>query len=604
MIDPQYRFLAGSGSLLTGGSHTWYITDFDQRRCFSVTYAPPVPPGDDDDAAAYTEELCIAQLKKHVDELGEGVYRISFSEPDGPITISTDLIDDVTLYVNYPSMAELKVPFPLKTVYLQNLTELDRLCVQVDLVSYQMPPHVGKTSPKKTVVFKYWFFTNNMFRGWNEINIWSRLPCDHPHIVPLDSIVLDKISGGIVGITTPFISGGTLHETNATTRPFRLQWLHQLLSVVDDLNYQYGVVHQDLAARNLLIDEHDNLRVFDFNHSRIYEWSLPGRDDVTGVIYTLYEIITLDTHFREVPLEQQDVQALLQMEWVKHPDVQLDSDVKTFLDVLDVWLTKRKSRKVEAQDTWIDWDATPNPPPGISTFDISYKSDTEKKMGNPWVVSRRTLVESGKPFWNWERPASHLLRKDVDKSEVVNKEEVIDKEEVVDKEVMDKKVMDKEVTDKEVMDKKEVVDKGEVANKEEVMGKGEVVDKEEVVGKGVMGKGEVFDEEEVVDKNVMDKEEIVDNGEVVDKGEVMNKGEVANKEEVVGKEVMGKGEVFDEEVVDKEEVLDKKVLDKKVLDKEVLDKEVLDKEVLDKEVLDKEVLDKEVLDKEVHAQSG
>jgi hypothetical protein len=46
----------------------------------------------------------MAQLQKHVDHLGDGVYGIRFSEPDGPIMISTNQEDDVAWYVNCPSI--------------------------------------------------------------------------------------------------------------------------------------------------------------------------------------------------------------------------------------------------------------------------------------------------------------------------------------------------------------------------------------------------------------------------------------------------------------------------------------------------------------------
>ncbi|KHO10767.1 hypothetical protein MAA_11613 [Metarhizium robertsii ARSEF 23] len=331
MIEPKERLWAGSGNLLTGGPYTWHITDLDQRRHFSVTYAPPAPVEHVED----TEDICMAQLQKHVNQLGDGVYGIYFSEPDGPITMSTNQEDDVTWYVNCHPVAALELPFPIKTVSLKSLTELDRLAPQVDLVSYQGTPCIGNT--KISAVFKYWFMENGMFRTWYELNSWSRLPRDHPHIVPFDSVVLNA-TGGIVGFTTLFIPGGTLKDNNATTRPFRLQWFYQLLSVVDDLNYQYGIMHQDIAPRNIVIDEEeDNLRIFDFNYSiMIDKHYTPHRDDIKGVIFTLYEIITLDEHFRELPHEQQNAEALLQMEWLKHPKVKLDSDVQAFRSALDV----------------------------------------------------------------------------------------------------------------------------------------------------------------------------------------------------------------------------------------------------------------------------
>lgn len=69
MIDPKERLWAGSGNLLTGSPYTWHITDLDQRRHFSVTYAPPAPVENVED----TEDICMAQLQKHVDQLGDGV---------------------------------------------------------------------------------------------------------------------------------------------------------------------------------------------------------------------------------------------------------------------------------------------------------------------------------------------------------------------------------------------------------------------------------------------------------------------------------------------------------------------------------------------------
>lgn len=51
-----------------------------------------------------------------------------------------------------------------------------------------------------------------------------------------------------------------------TSRPFKLKWLKQLMCAVDDLNFKYGIQHQDIAPRNLLVDEDsDKLLVFYFN---------------------------------------------------------------------------------------------------------------------------------------------------------------------------------------------------------------------------------------------------------------------------------------------------------------------------------------------------
>lgn len=250
-----------------------------------------------------------------------------------------------------------------------------------------------------------------MFRIWYELNSWSRLPRDHPHIVPFDAVVLEPYQGGIVGFTSQYIPGGTLHENNATTRPFRLRWLRQLLSALDDLNYRYGMMHQDITAPNLVIDEDDNLRIFDFNYSiMIDQHYTPERDDIKGVIFTLYEIITLDEHFRDVPHAQQDAEAVLRMKWEKHPDVRLDADVEVFRDVLDSWVAERKTREFfKPTETWARWPEMPKPPmAAVPTWGADGKL-SGSEMKSVRVVFRSDLVHIGQQFWDWERACSLQL---------------------------------------------------------------------------------------------------------------------------------------------------------------------------------------------------
>ncbi|KNG91705.1 hypothetical protein ANOM_000253 [Aspergillus nomiae NRRL 13137] len=101
---------------------------------------------------------------------------------------------------------------------------------------------------------------------------------------------------------TPFeyIAGGTLDNTNV---PFRFEWLQQLIRLVDFLNRELGIMHQDIAPRNLLIDPGtNNILLFDFDWAACGKKRLPGgRDDVTGVVFTLYELITNDTQFTSIP---------------------------------------------------------------------------------------------------------------------------------------------------------------------------------------------------------------------------------------------------------------------------------------------------------------
>lgn len=413
MIRPEERLWAGGGNLLRGGPYTWYITDFDQRRHFSVTYCPPEPVQD----VEGTEDICLAKLRMYIDNLGAGVLGFCFSDPDGPITLSTDEDDDVTWYVNCHPLSVLELAFPVKTIGYGSLTELDRMGPQVDLVEYQAEPAVDGVASTKAA-FKYWFIANGMFRKWYELQCWSRLPRDHPHIVPFDAVVLDDVRGGVVGFTSLYIPGGTLKDNNATKRPFRLVWLQQLLFVVDDFNYRYGIMHQDLAARNLLIDEKENLCIFDFNFSiMIKEHYTPERDDLNGVIFTLYEIITLDEHHREVPHAQQDTEALLQLDWVKHPDVKLDNDVQAFRQVLDAWISKRKQREFKLVDTCIQWPWMPKEPPARVPVLGSGEDKKDTEIKSVPVLFRSDMIKMNESYLDWERPASYQLRDVLDKKD-------------------------------------------------------------------------------------------------------------------------------------------------------------------------------------------
>lgn len=161
MIGPEERLRAGGGNLLNGGPYTWHITDFDQRRHFSVTYCPPAPVQDVEE----TEGICLAKLQRHLDDLGADVLGFRFTDLDGPITVSANEDDDVTWYVNCHPLSALKLPFPVKTIGFGSLTELDRMGPQVDLVEYRADPTVGEAGRTKAA-FKYWFTANGMFRKW------------------------------------------------------------------------------------------------------------------------------------------------------------------------------------------------------------------------------------------------------------------------------------------------------------------------------------------------------------------------------------------------------------------------------------------------------
>ena len=73
----------------------------------------------------------------------------------------------------------------------------------------------------------------------------------------------------MIGFTMKYIPGGTLVNPKV---PFRFEWMQQLIQLVDFLNLELGIMHQDIAPRNLLIDpDTHKILLFDF------DWAACGK---------------------------------------------------------------------------------------------------------------------------------------------------------------------------------------------------------------------------------------------------------------------------------------------------------------------------------------
>jgi serine/threonine protein kinase len=397
MIDEEYRYFAPGGFVAPGGPSTWHMLDWDQRRIIAVTM----------DEEQEDEEAAILHLSKCIDTLEPSVSAVHLTQDGALLSTSTNRSENEMTDVWYPSVDELGLPARMKTrvktILRSALKEVDRLTLNVDLVSY----NIGSNGEEiKIAVFKYYFIRQFLHRFWHEMNILMRL-LPHPNILPPDRLVLDAPHGRVVGFTTPYISGGTLDTDNSRT--FKLKWLQQLTRVVDDLNLKHGIMHQDIAARNLLIDPRtDALVLFDFNYAaRIgHIGYVKDREDIKGVIFTMYEIITHDEHFREVPYANQhyeDVQEL--SEWVKHPEVLLDHPVSEYRDFLKKWLRRRnKGTKVtiykEASKP-VDWPALVET--GDGDIVVSHNSRKPPAVG---AGSRHDVTDGNGTTIDWARPPS------------------------------------------------------------------------------------------------------------------------------------------------------------------------------------------------------
>lgn len=203
----------------------------------------------------------------------------------------------------------------------------------------------------RVVAFKYYFLYQFLGKVWNEMNLWMRLP-PHPNIVPFDRVVIDELHSRVVGFTTPFIPGGTIEDDSTRTpgrgRVFKLSWLKQLTRVVDDLNLRHAR-HRPPGHRAPQPPRGRRgrysppLRYFNYSGRIGDETTGYGeeRGDVKGVVFTMYEIITRDNHFRSVPHGEQDIQQVKDVEWVRHPDVRLDYLVSEFRSAVLEWARGR-----------------------------------------------------------------------------------------------------------------------------------------------------------------------------------------------------------------------------------------------------------------------
>ncbi|KAI1775487.1 kinase-like domain-containing protein [Hypoxylon cercidicola] len=415
MIDEESKYFSLSGDIPIGGPSTWHVTDWDQRRMISVTM-----DGEQDD-----ESIAIEYLSRYSDQLLPSIYRIYLSQSGEIISTHTDVKDDQTQCVHYPFLHEVALPEGIQTIRRDELEELDRLGPDADLVAY---PACSKGSAKK-VVFKYYFLWQYAQMSWKEMNLWMRLP-RHPNIVPFDRVVIDELEGHMVGFTNDYISGGSLEENKP--RVFKLKRLEQLVQVVDDLNLRYGIAHQDIAPRNLLVDEStDSIMLFDFNFAARIDNPSPNegqsysedRNDVKGVLFTVYEIITRDDSLRRKPHEEQNLNDL-QQKWMKHPEVQLDHPVEAYRQIWQEWRERRAANLTGDSAEAIDWPSRPKPPQKtISLMDIHGQPSFATFEG--WYEMRQDVLAKGGKVLNWERPPQRRLN---DGTRVLSTGEVIDRE--------------------------------------------------------------------------------------------------------------------------------------------------------------------------------
>ena len=329
MIKPPERFFSeiqcyfGSSQDATTETH-YNVWDWDQLRMIKFKGTARMFQPDDVDVRI------LAQL---ADYLSPEVRAVTVDD-DGLLTrVSTDPEEDDTLYVAYIPLSI--VGANCHTIQHSKLQELDHLGPGVDLSSYQ-----DESGASQEVAFKFNILEKPMRlqMAWDELNLLKMLP-PHPNIVPFNRVALAE--SRVIGFTTKYIPGGTLDNPKI---PFRFEWLQQLTQLVDFLNPELGIMHQDIAPRNLLIDPNTNkILLFDFNWAaQGKKHLLDGRDDVAGVVFTLYEVITNDTRFTNIPHWDGSIDMVQNNpEWTCNRE--LDTNVSTFRNFLNEWVATRRS---------------------------------------------------------------------------------------------------------------------------------------------------------------------------------------------------------------------------------------------------------------------
>lgn len=404
MIKPQERFFSkgqcyfGLSQDTTTKTHC-NVWDWDQLQMIKVKGTARLFPPD--------EDVEVPILARFADYLSPEVRAIAVDDDRLLTGVSTNPEEDDTLHVAYLPLSI--VGADCRTIQHSKLQELDHLGPGVDLSSYE-----DESGAPQKVAFKFNILEKplRLQMAWDELNLLKRLP-PHPNIVPFDHVVLAE--SRVIGFTTQYIPGGTLNNPKI---PFQFEWLQQLIQLVDFLNLELGIMHQDIAPQNLLIDPNTSkILLFDFNWvAQGKKHLLDGRDDVAGVIFTLYELITNDTHFTSIPHWDRSIDMVQNIpEWTCSRE--LNTDVSTFRNFLNEWVATRRSDAEGGMERYLNapnqltWPDRPTPP----DYDVPYEMGTTLDGEQLWRTGtrfRRTAIEKGQFVFRWERPPqSRLLEK-------------------------------------------------------------------------------------------------------------------------------------------------------------------------------------------------
>lgn len=313
------------------------------------------------------------------------------------------------------SIDSIQGAIPVDTVSRAELFELDRFKKGVDLCSYKT-----EDLGEKKVVIKYPCFpVKGVELFWNELNVMLRLPQQSSHFLHVDRLIVDENNPTrVVGFTTPYVHGADLGR-NWQDQPFKIKWMRQLMRAVDVLNLQYGIVHQDLAGRNFLLNsETDELVLCDFHlATRYYDTRNPEMDDVKGLILAVNDLITHDDRYFAKglwELDEKELTSRFPEDWQKHEKVILDAglDVQDYYEELMAWANQRRSgglgERPAKQIVWPEVTYATGDP----TLEKTRLEDTDRHMSeisrpsDYYELLKKRHAITGPKILEWARPAA------------------------------------------------------------------------------------------------------------------------------------------------------------------------------------------------------
>lgn len=176
----------------------------------------------------------------------------------------------------------------------------------------------------------------------------------------------------------------------------------------------------------MLVDpETEKILLFDFDWAtNKQEYLLDNRDDVSGVLYTLHEIVTKDTHLTKIPHRERNIDMMQSIEWTCRSE--LDSDVSKFRKFLDEWVAKRAKTPTEQffSTPKLTWPDLPDLPDYSLPFELGRTAEGEPNWQTGGRTTR-TAREKGQYCFEWQRPPQSRLLK-AKKDEIEAQENVLD----------------------------------------------------------------------------------------------------------------------------------------------------------------------------------